>query len=410
MLEIIGICPCSVIRVPCSSEFFNTLPTATLSGQPAGSTTGSTRVKRRTSIACLIGLAMLLMARAGSACVGAACLQIWSTAQGSGALTVEWDPRTEIQTYESFCSPDRSQCLYSAIDPGFMAPRIDATPTDSYFVLEDGTAVTVVLISADPGVTMTINGRKLSQAGESALLGTMPNIHNHPSWQIIVPGGQFGDFRIHYRLTTTSLDYSESEALQLIVTNMPQVAPTPTPSPTVTPEPCAGDCNGDDEVTIDELIVGVNMGLGILPADTCPACDSSGDGEVTIDEIVAAVNAALDGCHPIVPVSFAEIQDGIFTPSCATQFCHDMQGRNGNLDLTAGAAYDELVNVEPDTFSAYNAGLLRVDPLRPDNSFLLIKLTGPPPDQGSLMPLVGGPLSPDKIDQVRNWILQGAPR
>ncbi|HVM95074.1 MAG TPA: hypothetical protein VMT89_01740 [Candidatus Acidoferrales bacterium] len=59
---------------------------------------------------------------------------------------------------------------------------------------------------------------------------------------------------------------------------------------------CVGDCNGDGEVTIDELISGVNIALGTTDLSVCPAFDSNGDGEVTIDEVLTAVNSALNGC------------------------------------------------------------------------------------------------------------------
>lgn len=59
---------------------------------------------------------------------------------------------------------------------------------------------------------------------------------------------------------------------------------------------CAGDCNGDNEVTIDELIKGVNIALGLLPLDACPAFDTDGDTHVTVDEIIQAVQVALNGC------------------------------------------------------------------------------------------------------------------
>jgi hypothetical protein len=60
--------------------------------------------------------------------------------------------------------------------------------------------------------------------------------------------------------------------------------------------PCAGDCDGSDTVTIDELIRGVNIALDNLPSTECPAFDVSGDATVTIDELLAAVNRALNGC------------------------------------------------------------------------------------------------------------------
>jgi hypothetical protein len=61
---------------------------------------------------------------------------------------------------------------------------------------------------------------------------------------------------------------------------------------------CVGDCNDDGEVTIDELLVMVNIALGTAGLDDCTAGDGNGDGEVTIDEILLAVNAALEGCGP----------------------------------------------------------------------------------------------------------------
>jgi putative iron-regulated protein len=59
---------------------------------------------------------------------------------------------------------------------------------------------------------------------------------------------------------------------------------------------CAGDCNREGGVTIEEIIVGVNIILGAAPAVQCDAFDRDGDGVVGIDDIVAAVRAAADGC------------------------------------------------------------------------------------------------------------------
>jgi hypothetical protein len=59
---------------------------------------------------------------------------------------------------------------------------------------------------------------------------------------------------------------------------------------------CPGDCNGDHEVTVDELLTGVSVALGNVPMDQCPAVDANGDGAVTIDELLAGVIDALNGC------------------------------------------------------------------------------------------------------------------
>ncbi len=49
-------------------------------------------------------------------------------------------------------------------------------------------------------------------------------------------------------------------------------------------------------MTVDELIKGVNIALGTTSVDACPSFDTNGDDAVTIDELVAAVNRALTGC------------------------------------------------------------------------------------------------------------------
>ncbi len=59
---------------------------------------------------------------------------------------------------------------------------------------------------------------------------------------------------------------------------------------------CAGDCDGDGVVRVDELIRGLSIALGLAPATTCAALQSNLDGAVTIDELIAAVQSAVEGC------------------------------------------------------------------------------------------------------------------
>jgi hypothetical protein len=83
------------------------------------------------------------------------------------------------------------------------------------------------------------------------------------------------------------------------VTGTPTVTATATltATPTVAP-PCVGDCGGDGQVTVDELVTMVNIALGNVSVSTCAAGDASADGAITVDEIITAVNAALAGCGP----------------------------------------------------------------------------------------------------------------
>jgi len=74
--------------------------------------------------------------------------------------------------------------------------------------------------------------------------------------------------------------------------------PGPTPTPTATPLeiPCRGDCRRDGEVSVDELIVGVNIALQRMPLTACEGLDVNGDAMVSVDELVAAIANALGGC------------------------------------------------------------------------------------------------------------------
>ncbi len=83
-------------------------------------------------------------------------------------------------------------------------------------------------------------------------------------------------------------------------TTTPTIGGVDTPTPTFTPTPetsgCVGDCNGNGQVAINELVQGVNIALGRAPIDQCLSFDRNMDDNVAINELIAAVNNALKGC------------------------------------------------------------------------------------------------------------------
>ncbi len=85
-------------------------------------------------------------------------------------------------------------------------------------------------------------------------------------------------------LSTTLRAATASLAIALLATAQPAAG-----------QACPGDCNNSGDVTVDEVVLMVNLGL-TGGAEGCMAGDSNSDGSITVDEIITAVNDALTGC------------------------------------------------------------------------------------------------------------------
>lgn len=121
--------------------------------------------------------------------------------------------------------------------------------------------------------------------------------------------------------------------------------------------PCTGDCNGSGDVTVDEILVGVNIALGSTAVGACLGFDGNGDAVVTVDEIVGAVNSALAGCPSYVgnyagtsgldgtqnaTIAFGVAGTGQLSgtvdinPTARTRAAGSSAGITGSVDLAAG--------------------------------------------------------------------------
>lgn len=83
---------------------------------------------------------------------------------------------------------------------------------------------------------------------------------------------------------------------EAVASPTPTTTTTPSPSPTSEAPACVGDCNGDGLVTVDEIIVGVNIALGQANTTQCPSFDTDANAMVTVDELVRAIGNGLNGC------------------------------------------------------------------------------------------------------------------
>jgi hypothetical protein len=59
---------------------------------------------------------------------------------------------------------------------------------------------------------------------------------------------------------------------------------------------CIGDCNGDEVVTVDELLTGINIALGAAATAVCESLDVNRDAAVRVDELLQGIEELLVGC------------------------------------------------------------------------------------------------------------------
>lgn len=119
----------------------------------------------------------------------------------------------------------------------------------------------------------------------------------------------------------------------------------------------------------------------------------------------ATYTFVLSSATKIEPATtLSQLQSEVFTPRCS--FCHTGGAGSlpGSMNLTAGNAYSNLVNVG----SRQSSGATRVVPGDPGASYLIRKLEGTN-IVGSRMPLGGSSLDAATIARIKSWITSGAP-
>jgi hypothetical protein len=115
--------------------------------------------------------------------------------------------------------------------------------------------------------------------------------------------------------------------------------------------------------------------------------------------------------------SYAPTMTAVYTEvlrfRCGVPFCH-LGGAGAPMTLDSrDNSYEQMVNVPADgpyCGDAGMAGLLRVDPGHPETSLVYTKIQMPSPPGlcGDPMPSSGGPLTNLDIQQIEDWIMQGA--
>ena len=105
------------------------------------------------------------------------------------------------------------------------------------------------------------------------------------------------------------------------------------------------------------------------------------------------------------PVGFARDIVPILKKKCV--MCHLTGQEPGKMKLPPRTAYASLVGMK-----SLETPLNRVEPGKPDSSYLVRKLEGTHGEvggSGERMPMSGDPLPPADLATIRRWIEQGAP-
>ncbi len=101
--------------------------------------------------------------------------------------------------------------------------------------------------------------------------------------------------------------------------------------------------------------------------------------------------------------TLSDLQTSVFNQSCALSGCHLGANASLGLNLQAGQAFSNLVDVD----AVFDGNFKRVVAGNADDSYLFMKITNDSRIQGAQMPL-GGSLTQAQIDAVREWIEAGA--
>lgn len=215
-----------------------------------------------------------------SAHTGEDVIRLASTLDGGGQLVGDYPFSVPVLLALDVTQGGRAR--YSATDPFFVILEADEAIRSRYRI-DDGTEVVFEIVAIDPAIAVRIKGRNLLNAGDSVVMGTMPDLHTDPEWQLTLPEGEVACRSVSFRLVTAAAQYGQSETHTVTLTNDPARS-------------CASTCgdadgNGAVNVTDGVVVLRTAAGLGTACADVAP-CDIDGNGAVGVTDGVNVLRAA----------------------------------------------------------------------------------------------------------------------
>jgi uncharacterized repeat protein (TIGR04052 family) len=145
-------------------------------------------------------------------------LAVASTSSGGGQLAVhaEFDSERAIALFFNECLDgtgddcEGGTVLYSVANPGFSPLETD-DPTESLYVLEDGSPLTLELTAIDEGLSLRIEGVTLDTPGNSVVLSESVDFHLDALTQFVSLGALTGEELSFSFVLKASPQYADSD-------------------------------------------------------------------------------------------------------------------------------------------------------------------------------------------------------
>lgn len=103
---------------------------------------------------------------------------------------------------------------------------------------------------------------------------------------------------------------------------------------------CTGDCDGQAQVTVDEVLTMVNIALGATDAGACSPGDVDGNRTITVDEILVAMTNALMGC-PVEATDYESLESDGYSLVFPSDVVDEGQASSIVAALEIAGALDE---------------------------------------------------------------------
>ncbi len=206
---------------------------------------------------------------------------------GGVPIVVAISPREDRVYVTKHVYPARTSVAMIETATNTVMGEIPVDNTGDMAIAPDGARLYVVSSPNDAAPQVSVIDTATLQAVGAILLQPSDN----PGGVAVHPSGS--TVYVTYRSEDGQSYLAEVDAATNAIT---EAIPIPYNGSVTLVNGCAGDCDADGQVTVNEIIASVDVALGYATVRACPTVDRNGDGRVTVDELVRSVQTALDGC------------------------------------------------------------------------------------------------------------------